>query len=74
VQDRGIGIPHHERRDIFRKFERGAAAKANSIKGTGVGLAMVDHIVRAHAGEIQLESEPGKGSTFTIVLPARVED
>jgi signal transduction histidine kinase len=68
VKDSGLGIPRNEHRDIFRKFVRGAAAKAHAIKGTGVGLAMVKHIVECHGGEIHLESEPGAGSTFTIVL------
>ena len=43
------------------------------IKGTGIGLAMVDHIVRAHRGRVELESKPGEGSTFTLVLPARTD-
>jgi len=69
VRDQGLGIPANERKQIFRKFVRGAASKTNGIKGTGVGLAMVKQIVEAHGGDIQLESEPGKGSTFTILLP-----
>jgi signal transduction histidine kinase len=48
---------------------RGAAAKETNIKGTGIGLAMVHHIVRAHGGEVRLSSELGKGSAFTVVLP-----
>jgi signal transduction histidine kinase len=70
VRDRGIGIPSHERRAIFAKFHRGGEARTRGIKGTGIGLAMVDEIVRAHRGRVEVESEPGKGSTFTIVLPA----
>ncbi len=54
---------------MFRKFVRGAAAKAEGIHGTGIGLAMVKHIVTAHSGDIQLESKPGEGSTFTVLLP-----
>jgi signal transduction histidine kinase len=68
VRDRGLGIPRNEQKQIFRKFVRGAAAKRNGIKGTGVGLAMVEHIVRGHGGEIHVESEPAAGSAFTIVL------
>ena len=68
VQDRGIGIPSSQHREVFKKFVRGNPASA--IKGTGVGLAMVEHIVQGHRGRIVLESEPGKGSTFTIWLPA----
>jgi signal transduction histidine kinase len=70
VQDRGIGIPTHEQDGIFRRFQRGEEARRRGLKGTGIGLSMVDHIVRAHHGRVQLESEPGKGSTFTIILPA----
>jgi signal transduction histidine kinase len=68
VRDRGIGIPSSQHREVFKKFVRGNPASA--IKGTGVGLAMVEHIVRGHRGRILLDSEPGKGSTFTIWLPA----
>jgi signal transduction histidine kinase len=70
VRDRGLGIPLHEQREIFEKFVRGADSKALRIKGTGIGLAMVRHIVQAHGGEVQLESQPGQGSTFTVSLPA----
>jgi signal transduction histidine kinase len=69
VRDQGLGIPREEQREIFRKFVRGARAKLEGIKGTGIGLAMVDHIVKAHGGEVRLQSEPGAGSTFTLVLP-----
>jgi signal transduction histidine kinase len=70
VRDRGAGIAASERRAIFRKFFRGSAAAAGNVKGSGVGLAMVRHIVAAHGGEISVDSEPGQGSTFTILLPA----
>jgi signal transduction histidine kinase len=71
VRDRGIGIPAHERAVIFGKFHRGEQARSRGIQGTGIGLAMVDQIVRAHHGRVEVESEPGKGSTFTILLPAK---
>jgi signal transduction histidine kinase len=70
VRDRGAGITSEERKAIFRKFVRGSAAAAGNVRGSGVGLAMVLHIVDAHHGEIQVKSEPGHGSTFTILLPA----
>jgi signal transduction histidine kinase len=70
VRDMGVGIPLSEQRRVFEKFVRGAAAKASDIRGTGIGLAMARQIVRAHGGDIMLESEPGKGSTFRVVLPA----
>jgi signal transduction histidine kinase len=68
VRDRGLGIPHDEQRRIFDKFVRGSTAR--DVRGTGVGLAMARQIVVAHGGEITVVSEPGQGSTFTIVLPA----
>jgi signal transduction histidine kinase len=70
VHDQGVGIPAGERKSIFEKFVRGSAAADLNVKGTGVGLAMVRRIVAAHGGEIRLESEPGAGSRFTILLPA----
>lgn len=69
VRDRGMGIPAAEQKEIFKKFVRGAASRASNIKGTGIGLAMARHIIEAHDGEIRVESEPGQGSTFTILLP-----
>jgi signal transduction histidine kinase len=71
VRDRGMGIAAAEQRLIFQKFVRGSAAVAANVKGTGVGLAMVSHIVRAHGGEVRVASAAGEGSTFTILLPAR---
>jgi signal transduction histidine kinase len=72
VRDRGLGIPLHEQNEIFEKFVRGAESKARRIKGTGIGLAMVRHIVQAHGGNIQLASQPGEGSRFTIFIPEEV--
>ncbi len=70
VRDLGIGISPSERDRILRKFVRGSSAKTCGVKGTGIGLAMVKHIVDAHGGKLLVASEPGKGSTFTILLPA----
>jgi signal transduction histidine kinase len=69
VSDRGMGIPAAEQRAVFQKFVRGANSRDAGIKGTGIGLAMVRHIVAAHGGEIRLESAPREGSRFTILLP-----
>jgi signal transduction histidine kinase len=69
VRDRGIGIPADEQRDIFRKFVRGAEATRQNIAGTGIGLAMVQHIMTAHGGSVRVESEPGAGSTFSLEMP-----
>jgi len=69
VRDRGIGISAAERATIFDKFVRGASAGKVGAKGTGIGLAMVRHIVGAHEGTVTVDSEPGMGSTFTLRLP-----
>jgi len=70
VSDQGAGIPRSEHRRIFEKFVRGSAARASDVRGTGVGLAVTQRIVTAHGGEVTLASEPGRGSTFTVMLPA----
>ena len=70
VSDEGIGIPAGERDKIFQKFVRGADAKRAGVRGVGIGLALVQRIVEAHGGSVQVDSQPGRGSTFTIVLPA----
>jgi signal transduction histidine kinase len=69
VRDQGLGIAEEERAQVFRKFVRGASSRDAGVKGTGIGLSMVDHIVRGHRGRVSVESGPGPGSTFTIVLP-----
>jgi len=73
VCDHGLGIPVSEQREIFRKFVRGAASKAAAIKGTGIGLAMARDIVTAHGGEIRVDSETGRGSTFSVLLPSETK-
>ena len=70
VRDRGLGIGPQESRDIFRRFHRGAEARSRGIRGTGLGLAMVIEIMQAHGGRVDLQSQPGAGSTFTLVFPA----
>ena len=69
VRDRGLGISAAEQKEVFKKFVRGAGSKDAGVKGTGLGLAMVHHIARAHRGKVLVESEPGAGSTFTLLLP-----
>lgn len=69
VQDRGMGIPPNEQEKIFEKFYRCGDPLVHNIKGSGLGLSLVRHIVRAHGGEILVESAPDKGSKFTIALP-----
>ena len=69
VRDRGLGIPVSEQKEIFRRFVRGREARDRNIRGTGIGLAMVAHIVAAHGGDVQVESQPGTGSVFTLRIP-----
>jgi two-component system phosphate regulon sensor histidine kinase PhoR len=70
VSDNGDGIPRREHRRIFYKFYRIDDRLSREREGSGLGLAIVKHIIRAHHGRITLESHPGKGSVFSIVLPA----
>ena len=69
VTDRGIGIPRGEHKKIFDKFYRGEDSLVHETKGSGLGLALVRHIMEAHGGSVEVESAPGKGSTFTLILP-----
>ena len=69
VLDHGIGIPSAEQDKIFEKFYRCGDPLVHNIKGSGLGLSLVRHIVRAHGGDVQVESAPEKGSKFTIELP-----
>ena len=69
VRDHGIGIPPGEQEKIFEKFYRCGDPLVHNIKGSGLGLSLVRHIVRAHGGDVQVESAPEKGSKFTIALP-----
>jgi signal transduction histidine kinase len=69
VKDPGVGIPRAEQQRIFEPFVRGEIARHRQIRGTGVGLALSRSIVRAHGGDITVESEPNAGSTFTVTLP-----
>jgi signal transduction histidine kinase len=69
VADEGIGIPPEEHARIFEKFYRVGRSETQGRRGTGVGLALVRHIVEAHGGDVTVESRPGAGSRFTIRLP-----
>ena len=69
VRDHGIGIARREQRRIFRKFYRVGRELGGGPQGTGLGLAIVDHTMRGHGGYVGVESEPGRGSTFTLHFP-----
>jgi signal transduction histidine kinase len=72
VADQGIGMEPHELKRIFQKFYRTSRAVASGEKGTGIGLSIVQQIVALHGGRIEVTSEPGKGSCFTLLVPARL--
>ncbi len=69
VTDRGVGIPKDKIRYIFEEFYRVGDGRVQKASGSGLGLALVRHIVEAHGGVIDVESKVGSGSTFTISLP-----
>lgn len=69
VKDRGIGIPAAYREKIFDKFFRVPQGDKHNVKGYGLGLSYVAHIIAEHGGQIQVESEEGKGTIFIIKLP-----
>ncbi len=69
VADRGIGIPPEDQERIFEKFARVESGLVHTVKGAGLGLSLVEMLVRAHHGRVEVASTPGEGSTFTILLP-----
>lgn len=74
VTDRGIGIARADRERVFERFFRVDQARSRATGGTGLGLAIVKHVAANHNGSIRLWSQPGTGSTFTLSIPAYVED
>lgn len=73
VSDRGIGIdPEHQER-IFEKFVRVETGLVHTVKGAGLGLSLVDQIIRAHYGRVEVASTPGEGSIFTLLIPIWAE-
>jgi two-component system phosphate regulon sensor histidine kinase PhoR len=71
VTDKGVGIPESEQQKIFDKFYRGSDPSVRKVRGSGIGLAITKHVAEMHGGEILVESEPGKGSTFILKIPIR---
>lgn len=69
VHDSGMGIPPHERDLVFERFFRTSEARRSDIPGVGLGLAISSWIAERHGGRLECESEPGKGSVFTLLLP-----
>ncbi len=70
IADRGVGISTEELDRIFERFYRVDPARARNTGGTGLGLSIVKHVAASHGGSVEVWSEPGSGSTFTLVLPA----
>jgi two-component system, OmpR family, phosphate regulon sensor histidine kinase PhoR len=70
VSDEGDGIPANHLPRLTERFYRVDAARSRQLGGTGLGLAIVKHVVNRHRGRLDIQSTPGKGSTFTVTLPA----
>ena len=74
VQDFGLGIEPAEIDKVFERFYRGGDELTRTVKGSGLGLTLVKQIVQAHRGSVHVESEPGRGSTFSIRLPLQLTE
>jgi signal transduction histidine kinase len=73
VTDYGIGIVEQDRDRIFGKFFRVPGIENQKIPGTGLGLTIVSHIAESHGGRVEVKSQPGEGSTFSVILPLEVK-
>jgi PAS domain S-box-containing protein len=73
VRDTGTGIPPAELPHLFERFRRVESARGRSIEGSGIGLALVQELVRLHGGEIRVDSRVGRGTAFTVTVPLGVE-
>jgi two-component system phosphate regulon sensor histidine kinase PhoR len=72
VADKGIGISKEARKYVFDKFYRVPTGNLHDVKGFGLGLAYVKTMMTAHKGQVEVKSEPGKGSQFILIFPFRV--
>jgi signal transduction histidine kinase len=69
VEDKGVGISKQDVHGIFKRFYRAQNSVVSETRGSGLGLTLVKHITEAHGGAVEVESEPGEGSVFSVVLP-----
>jgi len=69
IRDHGIGIPESEHKKIFQKFYRVGDSLIHNTKGSGLGLALVEHIMQVHDGQVNIKSTVGQGSTFSLIFP-----
>jgi signal transduction histidine kinase len=74
IRDQGIGMDQKELKQIFRKFYRTKKAEASGEAGTGIGLSIVQQIVTTHGGRMEVTSEPGRGSCFTMIVAAHAAE
>jgi signal transduction histidine kinase len=70
VKDNGVGMTPDEVRRVMKPYARGRGAAKQNARGLGLGLALCHHVIQAHRGRIEIQSEPGKGTAFSVVLPA----
>jgi PAS domain S-box-containing protein len=73
VRDTGVGIPEEHREQVFERFHRIESTQARTFEGTGIGLALVEELVKLHGGSVRVESAVGAGSTFTVTIPSGKE-
>ena len=71
VEDHGVGIPKEDLPHIFGKFYRADTQQTRETPGSGLGLTLVKHIVEAHGGRVEVQSELGRGSRFSFGIPLR---
>jgi len=71
VADRGAGVPAEELGRLFDRFYRGAGSRVAGTRGSGIGLSLVKHIAEAHGGKVEVQSEEGEGTVFTVIMPRR---